>query len=221
MPKERNEIDITGVSFDGFVLFIFDRPLPTEQAGKKHHWYYDIDVTFEPAEIAAHYIELFKNPQPLRSRFSPEELEEGFWAIQGPNLECSVFRVIWIEDLPFTTRERCVRSMFHLFERLFFDLPLDTAPHMWWDSLCYDWHCGNRDRARGGKDRTMQDVMFETLTLILGLDSIHCQSSALHGLGHLHHPDTPNLIEGYLKRNRGISADMREYALAAAEFHVL
>ena len=219
----RTECDITGISYEEFIDFIFDRPVPTEEIGSpdRHHWYYDIEVAYEPEEIAAHYIRLFNDPELVRTRFSPEQLEEGFWAIQGPNLECSVSSLIWVTELPFQTRELCVRSMFHLFDKLFFNWPLDTAPQMWWDSLCYDWHSGNRDRSRGGEDRAMQDVLFQTLAQILAIDSTNCQAAALHGLGHLHHPDTTNLIHSYLEKNRLIPAELREYALAAAEFHVL
>jgi hypothetical protein len=48
-----------------------------------------------------------------------------------------------------------------------------------------------------------------------------CQTAALHGLGHLHHPDTNELVQSYLARNPSITPDLREYALAAAQFRVL
>jgi hypothetical protein len=95
--------------------------------------------------------------------------------IQSPNLECGVLQLMSQEDLPFSIRENCIRSMFHLFERLFAQEPLETSVQMWWDSLCYDWHCGNRSRAKGGEDQLMQDVLFQTLSRILELDSVTCQ----------------------------------------------
>jgi hypothetical protein len=90
--------------------------------------------------------------------------------------------------------------MADLFRILFATEPLDTSVQMWWDILCYDWHCGNRkrERERGGEDERMQDVIFQTLTAILALDSGICQRAALHGLGHLHHPETENLIQRYI-----------------------
>ena len=184
---EKMSQDITGISFDNFVQFLFARSVPADE--KADPWYWHIDVTFDPREIAEHYIKLFTSPTFLLSAYSKPQLEQGFWAIHSGNLDCSVARIIWIEELAFAVRERCVRSMFHLFEQLFSIEPLDTSAHMWWDSLCYDWHCGNRSRANGGEDQAMQDVMFETLARILELDSPRCQGDALHGLGHLHHPD--------------------------------
>jgi hypothetical protein len=88
--------------------------------------------------------------------------------------------------------------MAELFERLFADEPLDTSVHMWWDSLCYAWHCGNSNRERGGEDLELQNIFFQTLARVLAIDSWICQGAALHGLGHLHHHHTAKLISRYI-----------------------
>lgn len=217
--REPETRDVTGISFDEFVRFVFARDLPV--TAKAEPWYWHGEVIFDAGEIADHYVRLFTEPAFLLTNFLTAELEQGFWAIQSPNLDCSVARIIWTKELPFAVRERCVRSMFHLFEKLFSSQPLETSANMWWDSLCYDWHCGNRSRARAGEDESMQDVMFETLAKILELESIHSQGDALHGLGHLHHPLTEQLISKYMARHPEISPEMRRYALAASKFHVL
>src|SRR5262245_2825737 len=100
---------------------------------------------------------LFTQPAFLLAQFSRAQLEQGFWAIQSPNLECGIRAIMWNEISGKTVFVLC----FILFERLFFNELLDTAVEMWWDSLAYDWHCGNRSRARGSEDESMQDVMFE------------------------------------------------------------
>ncbi len=53
------------------------------------------------------------------------------------------------------------------------------------------------------------------------LPSIECQKSALHGLGHLDHPDTEALIRGYLACNDPMEPELRAYAEAASRFEVL
>lgn len=215
--------EITNASFEEFVNFLFDQqvvPIP-DDAKLPGPWYYNAEVTYDPIRVASQYIQLFTQPEFLLAQFSRAQLEQGFWEIQSPNLECGVCAIIWNETVKFDIRQSCVRSMFHLFERLFFNEPLDTAVEMWWDSLAYDWHCGNRSRTSGGEDESMQDVMFETLSRILKLDSPTCQGAALHGLGHLHHPDTEQLIRRYIERNKNIDPALREYALAAARFNVL
>ena len=70
------------------------------------------------------------------------------------------------------------------------------------------------------EDERMQDVIFQTLTAILALDSDICQKAALHGLGHLHHPETENLITSYIAQHPDLSKEQHEYALAAAKFEV-
>ena len=111
--------------------------------------------------------------------------------------------------------------MSELFGRLFAKESLEQSVAMWWDSLCYEWHCGNRDRNRGGEDRLMQDVIFEVLSGLLKSDSETCQGAALHGLGHLRHPETKALIDSYLAQHPSLSQPARAYALAAAEFNIM
>lgn len=219
MGTETQSVDITKYSFDEFVSFLFDRDWPPTTA-KFDPWYWHTEVTYTPDLICSYYVRLFQQPQFLLERFSKTQLEEGFWAIQVPNLDCSAFRIMWDSDLPFAVREECVRTMADLFRNFFATEPLETSVQMWWDSLCYDWHCGNRKRERGGEDERMQDVIFQTLTAILAIDSDICQRAALHGLGHLHHPETGNLIQRYIAEHPALTKEQIEYTLAAAKFEV-
>ena len=210
--------DIRDASFEDFVAFLFAHDVVPSPGNP---WYWRAEVDYEPRRIASYYVRLFSAPRLLLSRFSVGELQQGFWAIQNGILECSARNIIWDRTVPFEIRADCVRSMADLYAQLFVEEPLETASNMWWDSLAYDWHCGNRARANGGEDQLMQDVMFATLGKILNVPSESCQTAALHGLGHLHHPDTNELVQSYLARNPSITPDLREYALAAAQFRVL
>ena len=213
--------DILLASFEEFVGFLFSHDIAMSESTREigDPWYWHADVEYDAVAVAEYYIRLFSDPKFLLSGFSKEQLEQGFWAILCGNIGCAVAEIIWNKDVPFGTRERCVRSMFHLFEKLFVLDPLDTSVNMWWDALAYDWHCNNRVRSNGGEDQVMQDVMFETLERILALPDEACQMSALHGLGHLHHPGTQDLIGRYLQGN--VSLRLRDYAQAAARFEVL
>jgi hypothetical protein len=213
-------IGISQCSFEEFVAFLFARDAPDETE-KRDLWYWNVEVEFDPQRTCRYYVRLFRHPSFLLDRFSNSQLEQGFWAIQSPTLNCSVSELIWNTDLSFAAREECVRSMLDLFTGLFASQPLDSSVHMWWDSLCFDWHCGNRNRARGGEDESMQDAMFQTLSGILATDSVICQGPALHGLGHLHHPDTEQVVRQYLEHRPSLTKEQREYALAAARFEVL
>lgn len=218
--EERTPVDISEYTFDEFISFLFAQDVPAKTE-KYDPWYFHVEVTQAPERTCAYYLQLFKHPEFLLERFPKGQLEEGFWAIHGPVLDCSVSHLIWNTDLDFREREECVRAMFDLFQRFFVIEHLDWSGHMWWDSVCYDWHCGNRNRDRGGEDLRMQDVIFQTLSRILLLDSEFCQRAALHGLGHLHHPETQELVDMYLKSHPSLSEESRAYALAAAKFEVL
>jgi len=74
---------------------------------------------------------------------------------------------------------------------------------------------------RGGEDLAMQDVMFETLSQILAIESEICQGSALHGLSHLHHPKTGVVIERYLSSRPSLPREWKDAALAAARFQLM
>src|SRR5262245_50200850 len=169
--------DVRGASFEEFVDFLFARevvPTPDDINVGPFPWYWRVEVEYDPRSVASYYIRLFTAPHFLLSRFSVGQLEQGFWAIQSHNLDCSVSDLIWDCNVPFDIRESCVRAMHHLFAELFAAEPLETSSNMWWDSLAYDWHCGNRSRAKGGEDHLMQDVMFAKLAKILALPSAPC-----------------------------------------------
>jgi len=213
-------VDLTNFSFNEFVSFLFDHDVPPESE-KYDPWYFHVEVKFDAQQICAYYVQLFRQPEFLLSRFTKPRLEEGFWAIQGPNLDCSVSRIIDDSDQPLSAREECIGSMVDLFERLFAKEPLNSSAQMWWDSLCYDWHCGNRNRERGGEDLELQDIFFQALAKVLAIDSWICQGAALHGFGHLHHPQTKEPIERYIEEHPSLTQEQKAYALAAARFEVL
>jgi hypothetical protein len=216
--EPRAQIDATKYSFDDFVSFIFDHDSPPKDESQK--WYWKSDVIFSPQQFCTYYIQLFRNSGILLERFSKPQIEGGFWTVIS-GVDWSVAYLIWETDIPFPHREECVRAMADLFRHFFSREALDTSCHMWWDALCYAWHCGNRARERGGEDLEMQDVMFQTLSTILYFESEDCQAAALHGLGHLHHPDTQTLVEKYIGDHPSTSESLKEYAFAAAKFKIL
>lgn len=220
MEEPRSQIVLANPSFEAFVEFIFDHDVSPKPLGGDY-WYSRVDVEFDAESIGAHYLRLFRHQEFLLAQFTKVQIDEGFWAIQSPNLDCSVARIIDDADLPLSLREECIRSMTDLFKRLFATESFDTSVWMWWDSLCYDWHCGNRNRERGGEDLELQDIFFQTLTDVLSIDSQICQKAALHGLGHLHHPETPMLIKRYIESNPSLTEAEKEYASGAAKFDVL
>ena len=143
----REPSDLTNISFDEFLSLIFVRDMAPD-AGRLDASFYDVGVEFDAPKMCAYYVQLFHRPEFLVSRFTKQQLEEGFWAIMGHTVEWSTANIIDDSNLPLSSRKDYIESMAVLFERLFANEPLDTSVHMWWDSLCYAWHCGNRNRER-------------------------------------------------------------------------
>ena len=209
---------LINISFDEFVLVIFERSTSKEAVESQIQF---VETELNAEEICAHYVKLFRQPEFLLTRFSKDTLEAGFWAMMGLSREWSLGNIIEYSDASLSSRRECIDSMATLFEKLFAYEPLDTSVHMWWDSLCYSWHCGNRKRERGGDDIDLQDIFFNTLAKVLAIDSWICQGAALHGLRHLHHPDTGLLIDNYLAQHPKLTDEQQGYARAAARFEVL
>jgi hypothetical protein len=67
----------------------------------------------------------------------------------------------------------------------------------------------------------LQDTVFRTLVKVLALDSWICQGAALHGLGHLHHPETPEVVDKFIREHPTLTEEQTAYARAAAKFNVL
>ena len=130
------------------------------------------------------------------------------------------------ENLGWAARQRCIRSIYHLFPQYFSAKcrpkgpdPLDDVCFMWWDvyPLAGDPAI---DPAFARVDRELVEVMGSTL----GLDSEACWYSALHALGHwqVHHPArVAALVDGFLMQHPEIDPKLREYALAPREGDVL
>lgn len=198
-----------------FVKFIFEHPLANqEQDEKPWYWDDDLDLDFNPTEILALYEKLFSEPVFLLNKYSEELLEQGFWAMQSCLLPCSVAELIWDVQVSRELRKKVVFSMPSLYGKLFALNPLETSSNMWWDSIAYGFYCGNKSRDRSEEEKEMQDAIFEALDKILQLESLDCQIAALHGLGHLRHPDTEILINKYLESNSKIDSEIRKYAIS-------
>jgi len=167
---------------------------------------------FDPQKVCGYYVQLFRAAGFLYDRFTKQQIEQAFSAMTVRSLDCSVKQIIWNADLPFDLREECVRSMFHLFPAVFAMDRLGHTASMWWDAFCFDRECGIKRRERGGEEAMMQDVFFHTLSDALQLDSTICIGSALHGLEHLHHPETKQLMDRFLDASPNLDESLKSDA---------
>jgi len=199
-------------TFNQFVDFLFARDVQSESARRRDSWYFNTEVCFDPHRVCGYYVQLFRNSAFLLERYSTAQLEQGFSAMTVRSLSCSVQQLIWSPELPFINRAECVRSMVYLCRDVFQHDAIGVTASMWWDSFCFAWECGNRQRSRGGEDLLMQDVLFGALSEVVLFDSSICRASALHGLEHLHHPETLAWIDGLIPSHPDIAEELTEYA---------
>jgi hypothetical protein len=192
------------LTYDQWVERVFvGRPPPS-------HWIW-INVLY-PREVdllLTYPTRLFQEPEFLIRKYSYRQLRKGFWNL--PN-RWELSGSIWAQDLPWELRKSCIRSMVPLFEKFFSRKPLGFTCHMWWDFLRY---------FGDDPDERVVDEMFLALQKILFMDSFDCQGAALHGLGHLDHPDKKTLIKRYLKEYPDLHPDVRRYSMSAITGRVL
>src|SRR5215216_3445469 len=112
--------DLREADVDFFVTFLFGHGVANDKEGEEP-WYQDddLEIEYDPVEILRLYARLFGAPESLFEKYSRDQLEQGFWAIQSCNLDCSVSEIIWDSGIGLAGKEECIRSMYSLFEKFF------------------------------------------------------------------------------------------------------
>jgi hypothetical protein len=152
------------------------------------------------------FIELFSNSGSLLKSFTREQLEQGFWAIQGPVLPESLPNLIWGSNISVDLKSDLIHSMYKLFRDFFSYDELETSCNMFF-SCMINMHGWNSQLATNFKENIINHQLFSTLSLILSFESDACQGAALLGLCELNHPLTSELIKSYLSAHPEFSED--------------
>ena len=87
--------------------------------------------------------------------------------------------------------------------------PLNSSCYMWWDSIPLCPNGSEEDIPR------LDITCIEVMEKILSLNSLACQESALHGLGHwayAYPKRVSKIITTYFRQSKRKHADLREYA---------
>lgn len=221
MNDELKNLDLSSLSFDQFTQFFFARKVVPDKeqfdlfmvdlSGET----YDESVAMSPSVVVDHLTALFSNFGQIASRYTIEQIDQGFWGIFGANLE--LYDLIFDSAVPLHNRLACIRAMYYVFSdfvaHLQTELTADlSAFYMWWDLILHGFWNPNRpfipntyrgDASRLDQEsRQMLDVVFETLQQILALPDRESQKSALHGLGHLHHPGVHDVVQQFIDTRR-------------------
>jgi hypothetical protein len=225
LTDELNILDLSSKSFDQFLEFFFNRAVvPDEKqfeffsiglAGER----YDEAVHSSPAVVVKHMTKLFSEFGIIALNYTLAQLDQGIWGILGENLR--LYELLWDSSVPLEQRVQCIRSMFHVYSDFVSKSEVEVMVNcfnMWWDLILYGFwfqhklvekHTEMGDVSKlDTESRLLLDVMFETLKQILSLPDARTQASALHGLGHLHHPAVRETVQLYIDTHRtGLTED--------------
>lgn len=63
-------------------------------------------------------------------------------------------------------------------------------------------------------EAALHETLLRVLKQILLIGEDHCTGAAMHGLGHLHHPEVPHLVGGYMLKLKEEGHDVSDYHYA-------
>jgi len=224
--------DIRTLDFAGFIALVFDHPayegIDVELDGNRvvrileerpPQWYWDVDwywsdVPADPLHTLALVTELFERADTLIGRFTPRQIAQGFQLVVGPAAQELFLSPLWDANLPWTPRERLLRSTVPLYERLFdVEVTIEHVPFMLWDDILgYRYRNPQLAHPASADDRRIQDVVADVLRDLLELDGPWSAPGALHGAHHLNHPRALQAVEHWLAKPGNDDQLWREYA---------
>lgn len=221
---------LTNLTFEEWLIYVFDRPVDDSRL----EWYWDSEADWwrgSNAQIIQFVTQAFENAGTLFEPYNDAQLKQGLWFIASNG--CSDYMFALLDPgVPWSARQRCVRSIHNLFEECFAKRctphlshldepgvsPLNGVCYMWWDILPIGAQPNHPDQT--GLDHEILGVMESTLRL----NSVACQESALHGLGHWQrsYPQrVTEIVDSFLQNQKGSGEELRAYAMNAARGCVL
>ncbi len=200
---------------------------------RRPEWFFDMGAEYfegTDAEIIQFFTRMFNESGSVLQKFSDEQLDQGLWYVFGAGSNFS----FQMRDgkVPDSEKLALIRSIYTLYSDLFSRrcspvlshldqpgaLPINSICYMLWDitALSY-WE----------KNSKKEFFYLELLSMIentLYLDNIACVESGLHGLGHIQYyrrDQVKKIISDFLKKRKGIPAELVEYAKNAQKGAIL
>lgn len=191
-------------------------------------WFFDLDADWwdpEPEEAVRYITRLFTDAPEALEWFSDDQIAQGFTYLMN-TMASGDNGWFYSQTVPEQARWECVEAMQPLFRELFAPrcqpllshlsetepVSLNGVVYMWFDVL--PSFALPDDPAF---DR-LNLALVRTMGVILDLDSLACQESALHGLGHWHRfhaQAVERMIDQYLASGAAARGELLTYARAA------
>jgi hypothetical protein len=217
-----------------WINHVFDHPV----GDPRWYWAFDAMATSTgteewpeaPEQIVAHIAETFERAGELLSRFSDEQLNQGFWYLfyQGPP---DFMGTLLDERIPLAMRLRALRSFVPLFQVVMAarcsshlghldedgEKPLNSACYMWFDEVLDRFSPERLVLAK------LDEELIITLRVILNIPHDACRESTLHGIGHWvrHYPQLAGAVDQFLSSTPGLGPELVAYAESARAGNVL
>jgi hypothetical protein len=215
---------LTHLTFEQWFTHVFDHSVDNT----KQEWYWDSDADWwdGPPEVTIQFLtQAFENSSVLFQPHSDAQLNQGLWYLVSNACSNHMFALL-DSSVPWPARRRCVRSIHNLFETCLAKRctphlshldepgasPLNLVCYMWWDIIPFYGHPNDPEWAE------MDNEILSVMEYTLKLDSLACQESALHGLGHWHlyYPKrVEEIIDTFLENHKGMREELQGYAMSA------
>jgi hypothetical protein len=206
-----HRFDLRAVGYDEWLAFVFDHPVPPVGV---EEWYLqaEVQIDADPGQQVAFLARLFLEPEILARRYTPGQIEQGFWFLFGGGGSKWFRDALWDPSVPWEVRQRCIKALPELYARLFKSCALDTIPFMLPDLLADEYRFDFRHPDTDEEDRRVQEALFAAFRRMLDARDPGTQEAALHGLHHLAHPAGKQAIRRWLDSQSKLSREMRIYA---------
>ena len=218
---EPRDLDLSSLTFDEFAAFFLAREVvpDDEQYGyfltDLHGERYFDSVPSSPEVLVNLLTKLFREFGQIASKYTLTQVDQAVWGMWGGNLR--LHELLFAPPAPLASRLDCIRSMYHVYSDYVSRLEREPDPeiesgfYMWWDLILHGFWDSSRPVIAGtwrgdaskldAESRVLLDALFETLTRILAIPNRASQLSALHGLGHLYHPQVHDSVQGFIDTN--------------------
>jgi hypothetical protein len=209
-------IDLQAISYEDWIEFIFDHHAPyslDEEEERPKAWYWEDppDPTIDPVRQVHYLTRLCREASPLLRVYTPEQIDQGLWYIFSAGGADEFYEQIFNPVVPWKDRAACIATLPELWPGLFEREDVGTMSYMLWDSVAYGFDCGNLTPGDDPDHHRIQEAMLAALTFQLESEASITQYAALHGLGHLCHPDSAVRIAAFLE-TRTMTPEIRTYA---------
>jgi hypothetical protein len=207
--------DLSTLTYDDFLLYFLSHPLSDElwqrdENGREVRWW---AKPSRPDLIVDYLTKFFTDFREISAGASVESIDHLVNGILNP--ACTeIISTLWDESVPQALRLECIRAMYIPFGDFLVSCDAEIiggAFYMWWDNVSDGFWSSRRYLTEATQkhyqsltpeDRELADGMFDTLNKILALPDDRCQSSALHGLGHLNHPRGRAVVQKFIDEHR-------------------